>query len=212
MKKLGVNVVLATNASGSLNEEIRPGSFVFFDDYIDRTNKRQTTFYDGLVGHPRGVCHIPMYPAFSESLRKILAESAQDLGLEYHNKGTIVCIEGPHYSSRAESNAYQLLNASIINMTICPEVMLAKELGILYAGVALVTDYDCWKDNDKHVSVDLVAQTMVVNSEKSIKLFVRTIEKIKESSVLLLDDIRAAKIVARNSVMIDPKEVLEHLL
>lgn len=92
-----------------------------------------------------------MRPAFNEVLRKVLISCAQELNLPHHDKGNIICIEGPRYSSLAESKLFQQWGADVINMTICPEVSLAKELGIPYAGVALVTDFDCWKEGDRHV-------------------------------------------------------------
>jgi len=213
MKMLGVNIIMGSNASGSLRENIIPGEFVFFDSFIDRTTKREQTFHDGQPGHPcKGVCHVPMLPAFNETLRKILIESANDLKLPHHDKGNIICIEGPRYSSLAESNLFRQWGAHVINMTICPEVALARELGIPYAGVALVTDFDCWKEGDRHVSVDVVTELIISNAEKTKRLFVHAIEKIGAATTELLDEVRAAKLVARNSVMIDPAEVLEHLL
>lgn len=144
---LGVNVILASNASGSLKEEIAPGSFVVPDSFIDWTQQREKTFYDGKSGHPTGVCHTPCFPAYSEALRKILHVCSKDIGVQSHD-GTIICIEGPRFSSRAESLMFKQFGADVINMTACPEVYLAKELGMLYAAVALVTDYDCWRVND----------------------------------------------------------------
>lgn len=138
---------MASNASGSLREEIPPGSFVVPDSFIDWTQQRARTFYDGEKGHPTGVCHIPCFPAYSDSLRKIIHGCSKEIGVESHD-GTIICIEGPRFSSRAESLMFRQLGADVINMTACPEVYLAKELGILYAAVALVTDYDCWRVND----------------------------------------------------------------
>uniref|UniRef100_F1L8K5 S-methyl-5'-thioadenosine phosphorylase n=1 Tax=Ascaris suum TaxID=6253 RepID=F1L8K5_ASCSU len=211
LMKQGVSVILATATSGSLKEELTPGSLVFLDSIIDRTFKREVTFHDGLPGHPKGVCHIPMHPAYNEKLRQILISCAEDLKYKYFKTGTAVCIEGPRYSSRAESAVFRSWNADIVNMTVCPEVYLAKELGIPYASTALITDYDCWRDakDDEHVSVELVDKRMKENCDKAKNLFLAAIKKIGAEK--WDDEIRNAKAIARSSVMIDKDEVIEHL-
>uniref|UniRef100_A0A915D274 S-methyl-5'-thioadenosine phosphorylase n=1 Tax=Ditylenchus dipsaci TaxID=166011 RepID=A0A915D274_9BILA len=201
MKKAGVSVIIASSASGSLREEIKPGHVVFLDSFIDRTNKREQSFYDGKEGHPAGVCHIPMHPVFNEKLREILIGSAKELGIFYHAHGTSVCIEGPRYSTRAESELWRQWGASLVNMTVCPEVVLAKELGIPYASVALSTDYDCWKDTHATVSVELVTQIVNENAEKTVKLFMHAANKIHEQKQLFLEEIELAKEVAKAAVM-----------
>ncbi|VDM99927.1 unnamed protein product, partial [Onchocerca ochengi] len=115
------------------------------------TYKREVTFHDGKDGHPKGVCHIPMYPAYNEKLRQVLITSAEELKYKFFKTGTAICIEGPRYSSRAESELYRSWNADIVNMTVCPEVYLAKELGIPFATTAIVTDYDCWREDEKTI-------------------------------------------------------------
>ncbi|KAE9550574.1 hypothetical protein FO519_006232 [Halicephalobus sp. NKZ332] len=201
MKSLGVNIILASNASGSLREELAPGAFVVPSSFIDWTQQRPRTFYDGEPGHPKGVCHIPCFPTYSESLRKILHKCSKEIGVESHD-GTIICIEGPRFSSRAESIMFRQLGADVINMTACPEVYLAKELGILYVAVALVTDYDCWKVNDtEFVSVEHVKQVMVKNAENTTKLFRRTIQEIKKNEDSLLEEAKAEEEIANASVM-----------
>uniref|UniRef100_A0A0R3RT62 S-methyl-5'-thioadenosine phosphorylase n=1 Tax=Elaeophora elaphi TaxID=1147741 RepID=A0A0R3RT62_9BILA len=231
----GAKVILSTAASGSLKEELTPGSFVFLDSFIDRTFKREVTFHDGKDGHPKGVCHIPSHPAYHEKLRQVLISSAEELKYKYFKTGTAVCIEGPRYSSQAESEVFRGWNADIINMTVCPEVRfesnimlsaipnvyLAKELGIPFATTAIVTDYDCWREGEK-VSVDLVAQRMREASDKAKTLFVTAIKKI--GAMHWSDEIMEAKIAgyvslsyelfqktARAGVMVDEHVVFDHL-
>lgn len=209
LMKQGASVIIATAASGSLKEEIAPGTFLFMDSFIDRTFKRAVTFHDGMAGHPVGVSHIPAHPAFNDKLRKILISCAQELKFKHFEKGTIVCIEGPRYSSRAESATYRGYNADVINMTVCPEVYLAKELGIPYASTALVTDYDCWREGEQ-VSVDLVTQRMLENSNKAKELFLLAIKKIGATD--WTEEIKNVKKVARAAVMVDKNVVIEHLV
>uniref|UniRef100_A0A915PYC5 S-methyl-5'-thioadenosine phosphorylase n=1 Tax=Setaria digitata TaxID=48799 RepID=A0A915PYC5_9BILA len=204
----GAKVILATAASGSLKEELTPGSFVFLDSIIDRTFKREVTFHDGRDGHPKGVCHIPMHPAYNEKLRQVLISSAEELNYKFFKTGTAVCIEGPRYSSRAESEVFRSWNADIINMTVCPEVYLAKELGIPFATIAIVTDYDCWREGEK-VSVDLVAQRMRESADRAKTLFVTAIKKI--AALEWGDEIMEAKKTARAAVMVDEHVVFDHL-
>uniref|UniRef100_A0A915M5T3 Nucleoside phosphorylase domain-containing protein n=1 Tax=Meloidogyne javanica TaxID=6303 RepID=A0A915M5T3_MELJA len=123
---------------------------------LSRTTKRSQTFYDGLPGHPEGICHIPMYPTFNEKMRQILISSLSKTKLNYQTKGTLVCVEGPRFSTRAESEVFRQWKADLIGMTLCPEVVLAKELGIPYASLAAVTDYDCWKDKIEEEPVKIV--------------------------------------------------------
>ncbi|KAL3994984.1 methylthioadenosine phosphorylase [Acanthocheilonema viteae] len=204
----GAKVILSTAASGSLKEELTPGSFVFLDSFIDRTFKREVTFHDGKDGHPKGVCHIPSHPAYNEKLRQVLISSAEELKYKFFKTGTAICIEGPRYSSLAESEVFRSWNADIINMTVCPEVYLAKELGIPFATTAIVTDYDCWREGEK-VSVDLVAQRMREAADKAKNLFVTAIEKI--GAMHWDDEIMEAKKTARAGVMVDEHVVFDHL-
>uniref|UniRef100_A0A2K6VD48 S-methyl-5'-thioadenosine phosphorylase n=1 Tax=Onchocerca volvulus TaxID=6282 RepID=A0A2K6VD48_ONCVO len=204
----GAKVILSTAACGSLKEELTPCSFVFLDSVIDRTFKREVTFHDGKDGHPKGVCHIPMHPAYNEKLRQVLITSAEELKYKFFKTGTAICIEGPRYSSRAESELYRSWNVDIVNMTVCPEVYLAKELGIPFATTAIVTDYDCWREGEK-VSVDLVAQRMRESSDRAKTLFVTAIKKI--GAMDWGNEIMEAKKTARAGIMIDEHVVFDHL-
>lgn len=171
------------NFAGSLKEEIKPGSIIILDDFIDRTKSRVYTFYDGSEQSDVGVCHLPMYPAFDERTRKVVLDTAKEIGLEVFNKGTIVCIEGPRFSTRAESNLYRSWGADLVGMTICPESILAKEKGMLYTSIAMATDYDCWRMGETMegaVCVEEVMATFKKNVEKVTKLVLSVVPNIQK--------------------------------
>ena len=180
LKQAGCTHVIATSACGSLQENCNPGDFVFINQFIDRTTKRPSTLYDGEDGHLKGVCHAPMDEPFCEPLRQILIDTAKSLGLSYHPKGTVVTVEGPRFSSKAESKLFRSWGCDVINMTTVPEVCLAKEAGLLYSTMCLVTDYDCWKDDGNVVSVDSVLQAFKGNIEKAIQLIIAAVPAIAE--------------------------------
>ena len=139
LKKLGAEFIIASAACGSLREDIHPGDIVIIDQFIDRTKRRIDTFMgEGIVGHL--VFADPICP----NLAEVLYQSAKDLGLRVHKGGTYVCIEGPSFSTRAESRLYQSWGADVIGMTNLTEAKLAKEAELCYASIALCTDYDCW--------------------------------------------------------------------
>ncbi|XP_003121927.3 S-methyl-5'-thioadenosine phosphorylase [Sus scrofa] len=178
LKEEGCTHIIVTTACGSLKEEIQPGDFIIIDQFIDRTTKRPQTFYDGNHSCARGVCHIPMAEPFCPKTREVLIETAKKLGLRCHSKGTMITIEGPRFSSRAESLTFQTWGADVINMTTVPEVVLAKEAGICYASIAMATDYDCWKEHEEVVSVDRVLKTLKENANKAKSLLLTTIPQI----------------------------------
>ncbi|XP_047997478.1 S-methyl-5'-thioadenosine phosphorylase [Leguminivora glycinivorella] len=167
LKQRGCTHILATTATGSLQEDYRPGDLVVLDDFIDRTWGRKCTFYDRTEGGPRGVCHLPQRPAFCTRARAALVQAAKARGYSCHETGTAVVIQGPRFSSRAESLMHRQWGGHLVNMTTVPEVVLAKEVGLSYAAVALVTDYDCWRDNETAVSVSEVLATFARNVQKA---------------------------------------------
>lgn len=173
LKMLGCSHILATSAVGSLKEEIAPGDLVFPDQFIDFTKQRKTSFYD-----EKEVMHLPCSQPFSEKLRKMLVETAKELGLKIHEKATIAVIEGPRFSTKAESMMFRNF-ADIIGMTTVPECNLAKESGIEYASIAMSTDYDCWRENTEAVTFEIVKQRMSENAEKVKNLIIKVLEKIK---------------------------------
>lgn len=189
LKEHGCTHIIATTACGSLREEIKPGHLVFCDQFIDRTTKRDSTFYDS-----GKVCHIPMAEPFCEKLRSLLAETAKEMKLEHHDKGTVITIEGPRFSTKAESHMYRQWNADVINMSTVPEVVLAREAGICYAIVAMSTDYDCFLDDKPAVTIDEVLKVMKQNSENVKKLLINLIPKINYLDCQCREDIKTAVI------------------
>ena len=157
-KKLGVERLIALSAVGSLKEEIHPGDFVIVDQFFDRTRGRVSTFFgDGLVAHVHFAD--PVCP----ELAGVLADAAEAVGKKVHRGGTYVCMEGPQFSTRAESTFYRSLGASVIGMTNLQEAKLAREAELCYATVALVTDYDCWHQVEEDVSVAGILQVLSEN-------------------------------------------------
>lgn len=174
-KKLGVEMIIAPAAVGSLKAEIKPGDFVICDQFINRTFKREDTFFDG----PQ-VAHIESAYPYCPALRKIAIEQAQKLGLPLRDKGTVVVIEGPRFSTLAESAIYSKM-ADLINMTQYPEVALAAEAGICYLNISLVTDYDAGiyaTEGAESVSIEQVLRNFKNNNEKLKKLIAAIIENI----------------------------------
>lgn len=161
-----------------MKEEIPPGQIVIVDNFIDRTHKRSQTFYDGNEQSLIGVMHIPMEPAFCNRTRKILIDTAKNLGINVTDHGTVVTIEGPRFSSRAESNLFRSWGADLVNMTLVPEVVLAKEIGMCYAAIAVATDYDCWRDCGEKVSVPEVIAMFKKNVEKVMNLLLDAVPLI----------------------------------
>jgi len=191
LKHLGCTHVIVTTATGSLKEEIPPGQVVIVDNFIDRTTKRAQTFYDGNQQSFIGVMHIPMEPAFCNRTRKILIDTAKNLGISVLERGTVVTIEGPRFSSRAESNLFRSWNCDLVNMTLVPEVVLAKEAGLCYAAIALATDYDCWRDAGEKVSVPEVLAMFKKNVEKVTKIVLEAVPIIaKQDWTDTLQDLR----------------------
>ncbi|KAF7271755.1 hypothetical protein GWI33_015398 [Rhynchophorus ferrugineus] len=182
LKEEGCTHIIATNACGSLRETIPPGSLVIVDGFLDRTTKRQQTFYDGESGHPPGVCHMPMEPAFHPLMRQVILEAACGAKIKVLNGGCIVVIEGPRYSSKMESNMYRLLGGDLIGMTTVPEVVLAKEVGLLYAVIAMATDWDCWRDSGEKVSHDAVLKVFQENVKKILSLLQIIIPKMAQEN------------------------------
>jgi 5'-methylthioadenosine phosphorylase len=177
LKDQGCTHILATTACGSLREEIGRGDFIILDQFIDFTRLRKISFFDEFP--PGDAKHTAMAYPFSEDLRKILIETAKELNLKYHEKGTVITIEGPRFSTRAESEMFRIWGADVINMSIAPETILANEAGIPYAAVAMSTDYDCWKDDEAPVTWDEILEIFGKNVNNVIALLTNTIKKIR---------------------------------
>ncbi len=176
LKDAGCTHIIATTAVGSLREEIGRGHFVVLDQFIDFTRRRPVTFHDSF--EPHKPVHTPMAEPFDPTLREIFIAKAKELRLDFHPSGTVVTIEGPRFSTKAESNMFRMWGADVINMSIAPEAILANEAGIPYAAVAMSTDYDCWKDDEEPVSWDAVLAVFESNVEKMIQLLTSVIPEI----------------------------------
>ncbi|MCE5312166.1 MAG: S-methyl-5'-thioadenosine phosphorylase [Nitrospiraceae bacterium] len=175
LKKEGCTHILATTAVGSLREKIRPGDLVFVDQFIDFTKHRPLTF------HEKKVIHTPMSEPFCSDLRSLLKKTAKALKLRHHPKGTVITIEGPRFSTKAESHMFRQWGADVINMSTVPEVILARELGICYQSIAMSTDYDCWKEGEEPVTWEMILKIMKQNSDNVKKLLVKAISSIKNT-------------------------------
>ena len=158
LKSLGVTHVISLSAVGSLREEIVPGHFVVIDQFFDRTRQRASTFFgDGLVGH------VVFADPVCNPLGAVLAGAAERVGVPVHRGGTYVCMEGPAFSTRAESHFYRSIGGAVIGMTNLQEAKLAREAEIHYATIAMSTDYDCWHPHHEDVTIDAVIQVMAAN-------------------------------------------------
>ena len=179
MKMLGVKRIIAAGAVGSMKEDIHPLDLVFPDQFIDRTHHRVATFFgDGIVAH------VGLADPFCGVLRSHLAGVARDAGARVHDRGTYVCIEGPQFSTRAESHLYRSWNASVIGMTNMQEARLAREAEICYATMALVTDYDCWHETAESVSVETIIDYLRKNASMArnvVNRALRTLASVTET-------------------------------
>ena len=180
MKKEGCTHILATTAVGSLRRKIKPGDLVFVDQFIDFTKHRTLTY------HEKKVVHTPMADPFCADLRSLLVKSAKDLDLRHHAKGTVITIEGPRFSTKAESHMFRMFGADVINMSTVPEVILARELGICYQSIAMSTDYDCWKEGEEPVTWDMILSIMNKNADNVKALLLNTIPKIKNTACVCI--------------------------
>ncbi|MGE0076760.1 MAG: S-methyl-5'-thioadenosine phosphorylase [Bacteroidales bacterium] len=176
MKEQNVDAIIATTACGSLRQEIGRGDFVLLDQFIDFTKKRANTFFDSFA---TGISHPGMAYPFDKDLREIILTNANKIGIKMHSKGTVVTIEGPRFSTRAESMMFRSWGADVINMSIATEASLANELQIPYAAIAMSTDYDCWKDDEPPVSWEEVLKVFSKNANNVIELLVRTIKSLE---------------------------------
>jgi len=182
LKYEGCKKIITTTAVGSLKEEIKRGDFVILDQFIDFTRHREVTFFDKFEF---GAIHTPMAKPFSEKLRKKLSEVCDELGFAYHKKGTVITIEGPRFSTIAESNLFRQWGADVVNMSIAPEAILANEAEVEYSAIAMSTDYDCWKENEESVSWEMIKGIMKENSDKMKKILIGTIKSFSREQEIL---------------------------
>ncbi|MDE8343662.1 MAG: S-methyl-5'-thioadenosine phosphorylase [Acidocella sp.] len=165
LKRAGCTELLSLSAVGSLREDMRPGDFVLVDQFIDRSFARAKSFFgEGCVAH------VSMADPVCGRLGKVMDQAAQSLDITWHGRGTYLVMEGPQFSTRAESALYRSWGCSVIGMTNMPEAKLAREAELCYASIAMVTDYDCWHPAHDAVSVDQVVQVMQANTANAVRL------------------------------------------
>lgn len=202
LKKLGVNTVISVSAVGSLKEEYAPTHFVLPDQFIDWTKgKRARTFFEnGVVGHVSVA-----YPV-EKALQDRIAEQLKSTDITFHKNGSYVCIEGPQFSSRAESEIYRSFGADVIGMTNVPEGYLAKEAGMAYATVAMVTDYDCWKE--EHCTLEEIMKVMSSNYKSAQTLIERLIPSLTNEPIKFTPENEFAVVTNPELISKENKEII----
>ena len=169
LRSIGVKIVISASAVGSLKQELAPTHFVFPDQFVDQTKGRVSTFFGGGI-----VGHVPLAEPFCMGISDLMYKEAKKLGIKCHQGGTYCCMEGPAFSTKAESDFHRKMGYSIIGMTMATEAKLAREAGFHYAPVSLVTDYDCWKEGEE-VDQGKVSETLRTNIENIRRLLVKAI-------------------------------------
>ena len=196
LKQLGVTDIISVSAVGSLKENLEPGKFVIVDQFIDRTFARSKTFFDEEI-----VAHVSMAKPTSPGLASCCESALKKLNIKYQTGGTYVVMEGPQFSTLAESNLYRSWNADVIGMTNMPEAKLAREAEIRYCTIAMVTDYDCWHPDHDEVDVAMVIQTLMKNASNAQNMIKEVIKTFKNFSV----DKDPANNCLDTAIITDPK-------
>ncbi|MEK9630039.1 MAG: S-methyl-5'-thioadenosine phosphorylase [Nitrospinota bacterium] len=200
MKKIGVEKIISVSAVGSMKEEYPPGHFVVPDQFIDRTHRRIGTFFTtGMVGH------VSLADPICGQVASVLFQAAEKAGATVHKGGTYICIEGPQFSTRAESNVYRQWGVDVIGMTNVTEAKLAREAGMCYSTLALVTDYDCWHIEEEPVTLEAVLEIMHQNVERA--------QKVINELVPMLDNVDSCCCAdaAKQAVVTDPSKIQANL-
>jgi 5'-methylthioadenosine phosphorylase len=176
LKENGCRKIISTTACGSLREHIGRGDIILPDQFIDFTRRRDLSFHEAF--DPGDMKHTPMADPFDASMREALMAAAERTAVPVHDKGCIITIEGPRFSTRAESKMFRIWGADLVNMSIAPEAALANELGIPYVTIAMSTDYDAWHDDEEPVSWQEVIKIFQLNVSKVIKLITEAVNYI----------------------------------
>ncbi len=206
LKKLGVKYLVSVSAVGSLKEELSPTMFVLPDQFLDWTKglRARSFFTNGIVGHVSTAEPVEL------KLQEAIAKTCENVGVKYSKGGTYICIEGPQFSSKAESALYRSFGASIIGMTNVPEAYLAKEAGMAYATIAMVTDYDCWKD--EHCSLEEILKFMGKNNESAEIVIKALIPYLKENIIDYIPGNQFAVITTEDKLSAIHREILDVLI
>ena len=188
LKKLGVKTIIASGAVGSLRDEIRPTELVIVDQFIDKTFRRQNTFFAGY-----GAVHCELTEPTCGRLREKLLDSAKQIDVKTHPKGTYICMEGPQFSTRAESLMHRQWGGDLIGMTAMPEAKLAREAQMCYALVALASDYDCWRAHEAGKDKQTLLKEIIGNLQRASDNAVRLIEAVLEQDKVGCEDCSCRK-------------------
>ncbi|MCB0346670.1 MAG: S-methyl-5'-thioadenosine phosphorylase [Bdellovibrionales bacterium] len=213
LKVVGAKWCLSVSAVGSLQEEFRPGQVLVPDQFIDRTKGRASTFFgEGIVGHVAFAD--PFCPVMREELFAVASQVAKERSTEAHNGGTYLCMEGPAFSTRAESHMYRSWGASIIGMTNLPEAKLAREAEIAYATLALITDYDCWRSESDDVDIQEILRTLNANADLAKEVILRIAPRLNalEPSSLAANALQFAIITQPDRISADVRERLRPII
>lgn len=206
LKQMGVKNIVSVSAVGSLKDKHAPGEFVLIDQFIDWTKglRKRTFFEDGVVGHVS--CAYPV----NADLRNRIAKAVEKTSVKYVNGGSYVCIEGPQFSTRAESEIYRSFQADVIGMTNVPEAYLAKEAGIAYATIAMVTDYDCWKE--EHCTVEEIMKVMAKNYKSAQDVITELIPSLVSEPVEFEAENKYAVITRPDLIGSETQKIIDTLL
>jgi 5'-methylthioadenosine phosphorylase len=208
MKKLGVTRIVSISAVGSMREDIAPGDFVVVDQFFDRTRHRHDTFFGGGV-----VAHVMFADPVCPEVRRALVEAGTSLGLRMHDGGTYVNMEGPQFSTRAESRIYRTWNVDVIGMTNLQEARLAREAEICYGTVAMATDYDCWHESHEDVTVEAILAVMARNVGNARRLVATATPRIaKEPACACGSALATAILTAPDRIPAEARERLDLLI
>ncbi len=209
MKKLGVSAIISVSAVGSMKEDIHPGDMVIVDQFFDRTKSRESTFLGaGVAGH------VEFAHPVCAGLSRLLYEAAEGAGARVHMGGTYLCIEGPQFSTRAESMIYRSWGVDVIGMTNIPEAKLAREAGMCYATVALSTDYDCWHEEEESVTVEMILETIRNNVAMAREIITRAAPRASGAQCPCgcAEAMRYAAVTERDAIPEETKEALSIIM
>ncbi len=199
LKKIGVTKIISISAVGSLKEEHYPGKFIIIDQFIDKTYRRENTFFEN-----GSVAHTPFAEPICGCLAKTIGEALDNLNLVHQKYGTYICIEGPQFSTKAESLLYKSWGCDVIGMTNLPEAKLAREAGISYSSISMVTDYDCWHESHESVTVASIKQTMEENKNNVLNLIRNLPEYLNK-----INDCKKCKNEGVNSLITNQTKISE---
>lgn len=204
LKRLGVTHVISVSAVGSMREDIVPGDFVVIDQFIDRTRHRVDTFFENGV-----VAHVLFADPVCDDVRQALLGAAREVGVTVHDGGTYVCMEGPQFSTRAESKLYRSWGVDVIGMTNYQEARLAREAELAYATVAMATDYDCWHEGHDDVTVEAVIAVMKQNVGNARKVVLEAVKRMpNERSAACKDALKYAIMTAPEAIPAEARDRL----